>query len=59
MELGAAELLADLPLTSKLLLVLASTAIFGYNSNSSRFVVTEGHHPFHKKLVGYSRPDTD
>jgi hypothetical protein len=51
MELGGAELLADLPLAANLLLVLSSTAIVGYNSNSSRFVITEGHYPFHKNML--------
>jgi hypothetical protein len=32
MELGEAKLLVDLPLTAKLLLVLISTVIVGYNS---------------------------
>jgi hypothetical protein len=35
MELGGAKLLADLPLTAKLLLVLTSSVIVGYNSQGT------------------------
>jgi hypothetical protein len=35
MELGGSKLLADSPLTAKLLLVLASTVLVGYNSQGT------------------------
>jgi hypothetical protein len=43
MELGGAKLLADSPLTAKLLLVLASTVVVGYNSQGTNDHIVLSH----------------